>query len=70
MEKELIPQLRFPEFNEKWDYEQLDWHIDLISGYAFKGDDISDNSTGVPLLRGINITEGFIRHNSDIDRFD
>ena len=69
MEKELIPQLRFPEFNEKWDYEQLDWHIDLISGYAFKGDDISDNSTGVPLLRGINITEGFIRHNSDIDRF-
>lgn len=69
MEKQLTPQLRFPEFKDKWECLELDRHIDLLSGYAFKGDDISEDSKGIPLLRGINITEGFIRHNRDIDRF-
>jgi len=40
-----------------------------LSGYAFKGEDISEDKNGVPLLRGINITEGYIRHSIEIDRF-
>lgn len=64
-----VPKLRFAEFSGEWDYEQLENHIDLLSGYAFKGDDISEDETGTPLLRGINITEGHIRHSEDIDRY-
>ncbi len=69
MGKELLPQLRFVEFENKWKLQQIGKHIELLSGYAFKGDDISDNKNGTPLLRGINITEGRIRHNEDIDRY-
>lgn len=69
MEKELLPQLRFPEFENKWKLQPIGKYIELLSGYAFKGDDMSDNKNGTPLLRGINITEGRIRHSEDIDRY-
>ncbi|HBU78468.1 MAG TPA: restriction endonuclease subunit S [Muricauda sp.] len=68
-EQKRVPELRFAEFSGEWNYEQLENHIDLLSGYAFKGDDISEDKTGTPLLRGINITEGHIRHSEDIDRY-
>ncbi|USD24639.1 restriction endonuclease subunit S [Flagellimonas marinaquae] len=68
-EQKRVPKLRFAEFSGEWNYEQLENHIDLLSGYAFKGDDISEDKTGTPLLRGINITEGHIRHSEDIDRY-
>jgi type I restriction enzyme S subunit len=64
-----MPQLRFKEFDGEWKNEQIGKYIDLISGIAFKGEDISEDSTGVPILRGINITEGYIRHNENIDRY-
>ena len=64
-----VPSLRFKEFSKSWQKESLDKHIGLLSGYAFKGDTISEDNTGIPILRGINITEGKIRHNRDIDRF-
>lgn len=68
MEKN-IPKLRFPEFEGEWEKQPIGTFIDLLSGYAFKGDEISEDNNGIPLLRGINISEGFIRHNSEIDRF-
>jgi type I restriction enzyme S subunit len=52
-----------------WEEDKLGNYINLFSGFAFKGTDISDNSQGIPLLRGINITEGRIRHSKEIDRF-
>ena len=52
-EQKRVPKLRFAEFSGEWNYEQLENHIDLLSGYAFKGDDISEDKTGTPLLRGI-----------------
>jgi len=52
-----------------WKIEKLGKYIDLFSGFAFKGNDISDEAEGIPLLRGINITEGKIRHSKEIDRF-
>ena len=52
-----------------WKEDKLGNYINLFSGFAFKGTDISDNSQGIPLLRGINITEGRIRHSKEIDRF-
>jgi type I restriction enzyme S subunit len=68
-QKSNIPQLRFPEFEGEWKIESTGNYIDLISGYAFKGDEISEDSDGIPILRGINITEGVIRHSDDIDRY-
>lgn len=64
-----VPILRFREFKGEWKKEPLKEYINLISGFAFKGDDIVEDNSGKPLLRGINITEGYIRHSKDIDRF-
>jgi type I restriction enzyme S subunit len=71
IEKKIIevPLIRFPEFDGEWVIESIGKHITLISGIAFKGDDISEDAIGVPILRGINITEGYIRHNIKIDRY-
>lgn len=69
--KKLVPKLRFPEFRDsgEWEVAPLGEKVDLLSGFPFKSADISDNPDGIPLMRGINITEGFIRHSSDIDRY-
>ena len=68
-EKALAPKLRFKGFSGVWIEAFTGNHIELISGIAFKGEDISGDTTGIPILRGINITEGYIRHNKDIDRY-
>jgi len=65
----LKPVIRFPNFKENWEVQKLGNFISLITGFAFKGEDISEDSNGTPLLRGINITEGYIRHNVKIDRY-
>mgnify|MGYP002526380448 CR=1 FL=1 len=66
-----VPEWRFPEFADctEWELIPIGKKVDLLSGYAFKGEEISQNCTGIPLMRGINITEGWVRHNQDIDRF-
>jgi len=69
MGKKSVPQLRFPEFEGEWKIDKIGKYIDLISGYSFKGNEIVEDSTGVCILRGINITEGYIRHSIEIDRF-
>ena len=70
-EGESQPRLRFPEFRDagEWEVLPIGEKIELLSGYAFDGPDISQDSTGVPLLRGINVTEGRVRHNAAIDRY-
>ena len=70
-ENKLIPELRFPEFenDREWVLTKLENYIDLFSGIALKSEELSDDETGVPILRGINITEGYIRHSNDIDKY-
>jgi type I restriction enzyme, S subunit len=63
------PALRFPPFTEGWVVSKLEPYIELISGIALKSDEITEDKNGVPILRGINITEGFIRHTPEIDRY-
>lgn len=67
----LIPELRFPEFlaDGEWQVKKLENHIDLFSGIALKSEEISDDKSGIPILRGINITEGYIRHSNEIDKY-
>lgn len=70
-EGETTPQLRFPEFQNapEWEEKSIGKKLKLLSGYPFKSSEITEDSRGIPLLRGINITEGYIRHNKDIDRY-
>ena len=67
----LTPKLRFPEFRKEpgWEGLPIGGKVDLLSGFPFDGNDISEDSSGTRLLRGINITEGMIRHGVDIDRY-
>tara|TARA_B110000114_G_C15096811_1_gene402069 strand:- start:4122 stop:5372 length:1251 start_codon:yes stop_codon:yes gene_type:complete len=73
MQQIFSQQLRFKDENgndfSDWEVKKLGNYIEVISGFAFKGDDISEDKNGIPLLRGINITEGHIRHSKQIDRF-
>nr|WP_295786863.1 restriction endonuclease subunit S [Rhodoferax sp.] len=70
-EGETQPRLRFPEFRTagEWEVLPIGEKVELLSGYPFDGPDISPDTTGVPLLRGINVTEGRVRHNAEIDRY-
>ena len=62
------PNLRFPEFQGEWEKCKLGDKCDLLCGYAFDGKDIVEQGTYL-LMRGINITEGIIRHSSELDRY-
>ncbi|MEO6904177.1 MAG: restriction endonuclease subunit S, partial [Bacteroidia bacterium] len=70
-EGETVPKWRFKEFEKdgKWEYSKIENYIDLFSGIALKSEDISDDESGIPILRGINITEGYIRHSKEIDKY-
>lgn len=70
-EGETRPRLRFPEFRAapNWRETPLGDLVDLLSGYPFDGKDIVEDSSGEPLMRGINITEGAVRHSVEIDRY-
>jgi type I restriction enzyme S subunit len=64
-----VPELRFPGFGGEWEPSPIGAHVDLLSGFAFDGKDIVEDQKGTRLMRGINITEGAIRHSADIDRY-
>ena len=70
-EGEKVPKYRFKEFEKdgEWVEKKLENYIDLFSGIALKSEELSDVESGVPILRGINITEGYIRHSNDIDKY-
>ncbi len=64
-----VPHLRFPEFTEEWNETTIGKIANILCGYAFNGTSIVEEVTNSKLLRGVNITEGTIRHSSDIDRY-
>ena len=70
-EGQTVPNYRFPEFmnDGDWKVEKLESYIDLFSGIPLKSNEITDDKFGIPILRGINITEGYIRHSNDIDKY-
>lgn len=70
-EGEIVPKVRFPEFEDdgEWEIRSVDQNIDLISGIALKSKELTDDKSGTPILRGINITEGQIRHSDEMDKF-
>ena len=70
-EGETHPRLRFPEFRNAPEWEELPLGelVDLLSGYPFDGKDIVEDGAGERLMRGINITEGAVRHSAEIDRY-
>lgn len=63
-----VPNLRFKEFEGEWEKCKLGDKCDLLCGYAFDGKDIVEQGTYL-LMRGINITEGIIRHSAELDRY-
>ncbi|WP_182487929.1 restriction endonuclease subunit S [Xanthomonas euroxanthea] len=70
-EGQRLPRLRLPEFrgSPDWVVRPLGELVDLLSGYPFEGRQIVADNTGERLMRGVNITEGAIRHNDEIDRY-
>ena len=63
-----VPPLRFPEFSGEWKKVRLGEECNMLCGYAFNGEDIVEQGSYL-LMRGINITEGSIRHSSELDRY-
>jgi len=57
-----------------WEEKGLGNSIDLLSGFPFASEDILDGQATndrerILLMRGVNITEGSIRHSEDQDRY-
>lgn len=52
-----------------WEEKRLGDLCDALSGHPVAGDEIVEVRTDTPLLRGINITEGRIRHSEEMDKF-
>jgi type I restriction enzyme S subunit len=51
-----------------WEVKSVGQLTNVLTGFPFPGNTILENGN-VRLLRGVNITEGQIRHSDDIDRF-
>ena len=60
------PKIRFN--NNCWQKHKVGDLCDLLTGYPFPGDKILKRGKNL-LMRGINITEGIIRHSDEIDRY-
>lgn len=60
------PKIRFN--NTCWQKHKVGDLCDLLTGYPFPGDKILNRGKNL-LMRGINITEGRIRHSDEIDRY-
>lgn len=65
-EGETVPKIRFQ--NNRWQKYKVGDLCDLLTGYPFPGDKILTKGKDL-LMRGINITEGSIRHSNEIDRY-
>ena len=63
------PKLRFPGFSDSWIQTKAGNYFEQVTGFPIKSDDITENSNGTPILRGVNITEGRVRHSPEVDRF-
>lgn len=52
-----------------WEEKRLGDFCHALSGHPVAGDEIIESPNEFPLLRGINITEGSIRHSPEMDKF-
>lgn len=67
---DLFPSLRFPSFSGEWVVKPLGELCDsILVGFPFKGQDITDDVSGHPILRACSIGDGLIRHGKDYDRY-
>ena len=62
------PKIRFKGFQGEWETRHVGELCDVLTGFPFEGSKILPKGKEL-LMRGINITEGFIRHSEDIDRY-
>lgn len=62
------PKIRFKGFWGEWETRHVGELCDVLTGFPFEGSKILPKGKEL-LMRGINITEGFIRHSEDIDRY-
>lgn len=62
------PKIRFKGFSGEWETRRVGELCDVLTGFPFEGSKILSKGKEL-LMRGINITEGVIRHNVDIDRY-
>lgn len=62
------PEIRLKGFNGVWRKRKIGELADILTGYPFEGSSIKKEGK-ILLMRGINITEGYIRHSDDIDRY-
>lgn len=66
----LVPERRFPGYWDNWEIKGLYEVCDsIIVGFPFKGQDITDDESGHPILRAYSIGEGRILHGKDYDKF-
>jgi len=65
----MVPKLRFKNFVLPWKTTTINGKVDIISGFPFEGKHITDNASGTRLMRGVNVSEGIVRHTKDIDRY-
>src|SRR5690554_5559925 len=49
--------------NNTWREVQLGDHVDLLTGYPFKGKQFTQDDNDIRLLRGDNVAQGFLRWN-------
>ncbi|WP_180108934.1 MULTISPECIES: restriction endonuclease subunit S [unclassified Acinetobacter] len=73
MQKLFSQQIRFKaddgsEFGE-WEKAKIGTITETIFGYPFDSKEMVEGSSGIPLMRGINIGERHIRHSFELDRF-
>ena len=73
MQKLFSQQIRFKaddgsEFGE-WEKAKIGAITETIFGYPFDSKEMVEDSSGIPLMRGINIGEHHIRHSFELDRF-
>ena len=62
------PKIRLKGFGGEWKSQYIGDFCDILTGFPFEGAKILPKGKEL-LMRGINITEGVIRHNDEIDRY-
>lgn len=65
----MVPKLRFKNFVLPWKTTTINGKVDIISGFPFEGKHITGDASGTRLMRGVNVSEGIVRHTKDIDRY-
>lgn len=62
------PEIRCGQHISNWNYYKIGELCEILTGFPFPGCQIVKAGKNL-LMRGINITEGYIRHSEDIDRY-